>query len=124
MNEQHTVLMIDDNPAHLEIYRLIVESAGFRGLPALVTSRGVDFPDKEAIDAVLLDYRLALNISAADVAQRVKGRFPGAPIVLLSDMYDAPADIAPLIRAFVRKGNPEKLLHTLHDVIRGSAAGN
>lgn len=121
---QRSVLMIDDNPAHLEIYRLIVESAGFRGLPALVTSRGVDFPETEAVDAVLLDYRLALNISAADVAQRVKGRFPFAPIVLLSDMYDAPADIAPLIQAFVRKGNPEKLLLTLRDVIRTNSTEN
>jgi len=118
MNRQASILLIDDDPAHLEIYRMIVESAGFKGLPVLVSTGGLDFPPGEQVDAVLLDYRLAPNISAADVAQRVKGRYPSAPIVLLSDLYDVPADIAPLIQGFVRKGNPEKLLATLRDLTR------
>lgn len=115
MSSRTNILMIDDNPVHLEIYRLILEKAGFVGLPALVTHSGLEFPN-EAVDAVLLDYRLAPNISAYEVALKVRGRYPSVPIVILSDMYDPPADTAPLVQGFVRKGNPEKLLSTLREL--------
>lgn len=116
MNRQTSILLIDDDPAHLQIYQMIVETAGFRGLPALVSTRGVEFPQDEQIDGVLLDYRLAPNISACDVAGQVRQRYPSAPIVLLSDVYDVPADIAHLVQGFVRKGNPALLLSTLRDL--------
>jgi DNA-binding NtrC family response regulator len=118
MNRQASILLIDDDPAHLQIYRMIVETAGFRGLPVLVSMRGLEFPPNEPVDAVLLDYRLAPNISATDVAKRVRQQYPSAPIVLLSDVYDAPPDIAPLVQGFVRKGNPALLLTTLRELTR------
>lgn len=118
MSSQANILIIDDNPVHLEIYRLIVEKAGFVALPALVSHSGLEFPDGETVDAVLLDYRLAPNISAFEVAVKVRGRYPSVPIVILSDMYDPPADTAPLVQGFVRKGNPETLLATLGELTR------
>ena len=118
MNQKISILLIDDDPAHLQIYRMIVETAGFRGLPVLVSMRGLEFPQGEQVDAVLLDYRLAPNISATDVAKRVRQQYPSAPIVLLSDVYDAPPDIAPLVQGFVRKGNPALLLTTLRELTR------
>jgi len=121
MPPKASILIIDDDPVHLQIYQLIVESAGFRGLTMLVSSRGMEFPEREQVNAVLLDYRLAPNISARDVALEVKARYPYAPIVLLSDLQLAPADTAPIIQAFVRKGDPERLLETLRDLI-GSPA--
>jgi len=117
---QQSILIIDDDPIHLQIYRLILESAGFVGLPALVTTRGVAFPEDAQVDAVLLDYRLAPNLSARDVAQLVRGRYPTASIVILSDMYDAPVDTAPFVDGFVRKGNPAQLLSTLRELVRKS----
>ena len=116
MNHQTSILIIDDDPAHLHIYRMIVESAGFKGLPVLVSSSGLEFPQGEQVDAVLLDYRLAPNISACEVAERARKQYPSVPIVILSDLYDAPADTAPFVQGFVRKGNPEKLLSTLRDL--------
>jgi DNA-binding response OmpR family regulator len=113
-----TILIIDDDPIHLQIYRLILESAGFVGLPALVTTRGVDFPESAEVDAVLLDYRLAPNLSARDVAQVVRERYPAASIVILSDMYDAPVDTAPFVDGFVRKGNPAQLLSMLRELVQ------
>ncbi|MGD0346685.1 MAG: response regulator [Terracidiphilus sp.] len=111
-----SVLIIDDDPAHLQIYRLVVESAGLRGLPVLVTTRGLEFPVNESVHVVLLDYRLAPNISARSVALQVKDRYPSVPIVILSDLFDLPADMAPVVQGFVRKGNPEKLLETLRSL--------
>jgi DNA-binding NtrC family response regulator len=112
MQSQASILIIDDDPVHLQIYRLVVESAGFRGLPVLVSVRGINLPEDE-VHAVLLDYRLAPNISARDIARAVKERYPAAPILILSDMLDAPAETAPYVHAFVPKGNPEMLLGTL-----------
>ena len=112
-----SVLIIDDDPVHLQIYRFIVESVGFRGLPVPVTLRGLKFPDDEPVNAVLLDHRLPPNISVRHVALQVKARYPSAPILLLSDLGDLPADVAPFVQAFVRKGNPEKLLETLRSLL-------
>ena len=121
MAPRYGVLIIDDDPAHLQIYCMVVETAGFKGLPVLVSLAGMHFPDGEPVHAVLLDYRLAPNISARDVALQVQARYPSAPILLLSDVHEAPADIAPIIQAFVRKGQPEKLLSVLRDLIEKSA---
>jgi DNA-binding NtrC family response regulator len=112
-----SVLIIDDDPVHLHIYRLIVESVGFRGLPVQVTVRGLKFPDHEPVNAVLLDYRLTQNISAHDVALQVKARYPSAPIVILSDIHEVPDEMASIVQGFVRKGNPEKLLETLRHLV-------
>jgi len=120
MSRQTSILLIDDDPVHLQIYRMIVETAGFKGIPVLVSFRGITLPQDEPIDAVLLDYRLAPNISTIEVVQQVRGFYPGVPILLLSDLFAAPDDIAPLVQAFVRKGNPEMLLESLRALIQNS----
>jgi CheY-like chemotaxis protein len=111
------VLIIDDDPVHLQIYRFIVESVGFRGLPVQVTVRGLKFPDHEPVDAVLLDYRVAPNISARSVALEARQRYPSAPIVVLSDIHEIPDEMAAIVQGFVRNGNPEKLLETLRYLV-------
>ncbi|MGA8729432.1 MAG: response regulator [Terracidiphilus sp.] len=121
MDSKATILIVDDDPLHLQLYGMILEKAGFTGLPVLVSYAGMDFPDGVPVDAALVDYRLGPNVSAYSAVQRVKERYPSAPILILSDMYDPPADTAPLVQGFVRKGNPEKLLSALHDLIHTSA---
>jgi DNA-binding response OmpR family regulator len=117
MPPRASVLIIDDDPVHLNIHRLIVESAGFRGLPVQVDVRGLSFPDHEPVDAVLLDYCLAPNISARGVALEARKRYPSAPIVILSDIHEVPDEVAAIVQAFVCKGNPEKLLETLCNLV-------
>jgi len=112
-----SVLIIDDDPVHLQIYQFIVESVGFKAVPVQVTVRGLDFPEGEPVDAVLLDYRLAPHICARRVALEARKRYPAAPIVVLSDVHEVPDDMAPLVQGFVRKGNPEKLLETLRNLV-------
>ena len=113
MQDSHTVLIIDDDPVHLQIYGWILKSAGFTPCPALVNSNGVDIPSGCPIDVVVLDYRLTGGMKATDAARLVNGAYPNAPIILLSDVYGIPDDIAPYIKAFVRKGEPEKLNATV-----------
>lgn len=107
-----TVLIIDDDPTHLRIYGWIVGAAGYQAVPALVTADQIDFPQGK-VDLVLMDYRLTGQLTAVDAARQTKMRYAGAPIIVLSDVYDLPADVAPFVEAFVRKGEPAKLVETL-----------
>lgn len=112
MKDATRILIIDDDPNHLKIYGWIVAAAGYEALPALVTTDRIDFPERSA-DLVLMDYRLSGQMTAVEAAGQVRRRYPEAPIIVLSDMYDLPADVAPMVQAFVRKGEPAKLVDTL-----------
>jgi two-component system response regulator GlrR len=113
MAENASVLIIDDDPFHLQIYGKIVERAGYRALTAEARFGGVKLPD-EPVDIVLLDYHLA-GLSAVEIAVEVQRRLPGVPILVLSDAFSLPEDIAPEVQGFVRKGDPAKLIATLHE---------
>ncbi|HXB61576.1 MAG TPA: response regulator [Acidobacteriaceae bacterium] len=121
--QKSPILIIDDDPSHLHIYCLVLESAGFCAQPVLVTRKGIELPEIETPHAVLLDYCLTVGIRARDIARLVKSRYPTVPILLLSDLPVAPADIEPFIKDFVRKGNPEQLVTTLHGIVRPAGSG-
>jgi DNA-binding response OmpR family regulator len=113
MATSRRVLILDDDPSHLDIYGIMVERAGFQSVPVLVRFSGPDpFPESK-IDLVLLDYRLNSLKTAPEIAQEVRAEFPEAPIILLSDLWSPPADVAPYITQFVRKGDPARLMEVL-----------
>lgn len=114
-NAAKTVLIIDDDPSHLKIYGWIVERGGFRCIPALVDNGNLSFPEAEHIDVAVLDYRLG-TIAAVEVAQRLRRTYPVTPILILSDMFGMPDDVAPHVSGFVRKGEPQQLLDTLQSI--------
>jgi CheY-like chemotaxis protein len=116
-NSPLSVLIVDDNPAHLQIYAWIVESAGYTALLAPVVFAGVQMPEKPS-NLVLLDYHLGDYITATEVAKMILRKHPDVPLIVLSDSYEMPADIAPYVKGFVRKGNPEKLVALLHELLR------
>lgn len=113
MSDSRRVLIIDDDPSHLEIYSMLVEKAGFEAFPLLVRFAGPDpFPETK-IDLVLLDYRLNSVKTAPEIAQQVRSKFHDAAIILLSDLWSLPTDVAPYITQFVRKGEPARLVEVL-----------
>lgn len=117
-----TVLIVDDEPSHLKIYSWIIERGGYRAVPLLAWPQPVTIPQTEPIDLALLDYRLGESISAPDLAEQIRTAFPGAPILVLSDMMYMPEDMEKHATAFVRKGNPDQLLQTLDSFLKPSAA--
>jgi len=117
LDSKVSVLIVDDDPAHLRIYGWIVAQAGYEARPALVTGDRIEFPE-HPVDLVVMDYRLTPQLSAVDAAHAIRDRFPKAPIIVLSDLYDLPADIAPHAWSFVRKGEPAKLVDTLGRCVR------
>jgi len=119
-NSLASVLIVDDNPTHMQIYAWIVERSGYVPLLAPVRFEGVEFPE-EIPDLVLLDYHLGGLTSAVDVARLMLEKQPAIPIVVLSDAHEMPEDIAPFVNGFVRKGNPERLTAVLQEFLRHSA---
>jgi len=116
---ENTVLIVDDDPLHLTIYKWILQREGYQCRTALVGSTSVDLPLSERIDLVLLDYRLSSSLTAPEVAEQVKSAFPEAPIVVLSELPWMPDDIRAQAAAFVNKGEPRRLIETLAAVLRG-----
>jgi len=104
------VLIIDDYPDHLKIYGWILEQAGFTAVPCLAKRTGVELPQDNDIQLVILDYALHCNLTPVQVAEAIRAAYPGVPIVLLSDIGGLPQDIAPYVTEFVRKGEPQKLI--------------
>ncbi|MBV9075664.1 MAG: hypothetical protein JOZ10_18735 [Acidobacteria bacterium] len=113
-----TVLLIDDDPAHLKLYSWIVERGGFRSVTALVAGRSVALPEHEPVDLTLLDYRIGPALTSVAVAQQLQAAYPAKPILVLSDMPWMPDDIAPYASAFVRKGEPQQIVETIGKFVR------
>ena len=113
MSTNPRVLILDDDPTHLDIYAMLVQKGGCESIPVLVRFAGPDPIPEAGIDLVLLDYRLNSIKSAPEIARDVRERFPQAPVILLTELWSAPADVAPYISALVRKGEPAELLKAI-----------
>jgi len=111
------VLIVDDDPTHLEIYGLLLQHAGYEPVSALVKFAGAELPRDKTIGLVLLDYRLQSERTSAELAQEIRQLLPDTPIVVLSDLWSLPADIAPYATDFVRKGQPARLLQVVGELL-------
>ena len=110
---QQKILIVDDDPMHLEIYGLLMKQAGYIPLPALVKFKGTDLPESDSVDLALLDYRLNSVKTSPEFAKEIHALYPSAPILVLSDLWNLPSDIAPYVTGFVRKGEPAILLEKI-----------
>lgn len=117
MQSKASILVVDDDLVHLRIYGWIMNAAGFRAVTAQVVSNEVCLPEEDRFDVVVLDYRLTGTLTAVEAARQIEKRYPKVPIVILSDMFEMPDDIAPHARKFVRKGEPEKLIATISSLL-------
>jgi CheY-like chemotaxis protein len=108
-----TILIIDDDPLHLQLYSWMMKKEGYHAVTALVGSDSVELPARDQVDLVLLDYRLNSSLTAREVAATVKKRFLAAPIIVLSELPWPPDDIRKFAAAFVSKGEPEVLMRSI-----------
>lgn len=90
-----------------------MKQAGYEALPLLVRFAGTEIPRNQHLGLVLLDYRLNSSKPSPEYAQEIRALYPTVPILVLSDLWALPADIAPFVSGFVRKGEPAKLLETV-----------
>ncbi len=112
-----TVLIVDDDPGHLKIYGWMVRQSGHDSVEHLVNRTGPAFESAWPVNLVLLDYVLHCQVPTPEIARKARASWPHAPVVLLTDMLDLPADMAPYVDHFVRKGQPSKLVETLNNLL-------
>ena len=113
--DQPTALILDDDPSHLKIYSWIVERAGFRTVTVLVRSSSLDLPEGTPVSVIIMDYRYSSSLTAEDILDTVKSKFPEAPVIVLSELFELPIRMTQQASAFVRKGDPEKLVDKLNE---------
>ncbi len=112
---QPIALILDDDPSHLKIYSWIVERAGFRTATVLVRSASLDLPEGTPVSVIIMDYRYSNSLTADDILDTVKSKFPEAPVIVLSELFELPIKMTQQATAFVRKGDPEKLVAKLNE---------
>ena len=117
------ILIVDDDPEHLRIYGWIMKAAGLEPVAAQVTLDGVQLPAEGSFAVIVMDYRLTGSLTAVEAAQLIRRRFPEPPIIVLSDVFGMPADTAPYACCFVRKGEPQKLIHTIRGLLADAPTG-
>ncbi|MBS1804017.1 MAG: response regulator [Acidobacteria bacterium] len=108
---------------HLEIYGLLMKQAGYESLPLLVRFTGTEIPRNQPVGLALLDYRLNSTRTSPEFAQEIRAAYPHIPILVLSDLWALPTDIAPFVSGFVRKGEPAMLLETVAQYLSTPRAG-
>jgi two-component system NtrC family response regulator len=83
MTHQPTVLVIDDEPAHRLMVRVVLGDAGFKVLEADNGSSGLVTLRARSVDVVLLDMRMP-GMSGLDVLQKMHEEAMATPVIMLT----------------------------------------
>jgi two-component system NtrC family response regulator len=83
MTQQSTVLVIDDEPAHRLMVRVVLGDAGFKVLEADNGSSGLATLRAKPVDVVLLDMRMP-GMSGLDVLQKMHEEGISTPVIMLT----------------------------------------
>jgi len=117
----YRVLVVDDDPAVLEISALVLKDGGFEvrkasdGFEALVELR------RSAPDVIISDLRLP-NMSGFELLSVVRRRFPHIPVIAISGEYAGESPAGLIADAFFAKGQyrPEELFHKIAELLEQS----
>jgi CheY-like chemotaxis protein len=119
LRRKPTILCIDDEWNQLIGYKMLLEQTGYRVLAATSASEGLEIFYSNAVDAVILDYRMP-GMEGDLVAARMKIINSHIPIMLLSGCQGLSKSKLKCIDASVSKGqSPAILLSTLHALLNG-----
>ncbi len=82
-NDIKKVLVVDDEPDALELVKLVLESGGFKTILATSGKEALAQIERTKPDAVLLDIMMP-DIDGWDVFRKIKEKYPGIPIAILT----------------------------------------
>jgi CheY-like chemotaxis protein len=105
----NVILCVDDEVIGLDVRRALLESRGYRVLTAQNGSDALVLFSSEAMDLVVLDYRMP-EMNGDIVASRMKELRPDLPIIMLSAYVDLPSETLALVDRVVMKGGPPTVL--------------
>jgi CheY-like chemotaxis protein len=113
------LLCIDDYQAGLEIRKTMLHSHGCDVLTATSGVAGLKLLEEQAVDAVILDYRME-GMDGEAVARAIRSKNPRLPIVLLTGCpHDIPERLLAMVDAYVVKGEPSQRLLDAIETVTG-----
>jgi DNA-binding response OmpR family regulator len=121
---EKTLLLVDDEPDTVTTYTDILESEGYRVVPARSAEEALVCLKTQKPNLMLLDIMLP-GKNGIDLARELSDRADtkDIPIVMLTAMPDFPVgeglDFIPAIRGFIYKPcSPRTLIEGIEDVLR------
>ncbi len=90
--EKPIVLCVDDEESALFLRKAVLQKFGFQVLGAHSAKEALDLLDRNHVDLLLSDL-LMPDVSGAELAATVKGRYPGLPVVIVSGVNEVPPDL-------------------------------
>ena len=87
-DDQHAVLVVDDETMVGEMLARYLKREGFRGMAAHSGEEAMKLLTKTSVNLVLLDVKLG-DEDGFDVLKKIKEQHPGLPVVMLTGLgYD------------------------------------
>jgi CheY-like chemotaxis protein len=102
-----TVLLVDDDTAHLELRTRVMEESGFSVVNATSPLEAISIMNADSlgrIDVAVLDYHMPV-MNGCILAEYLKDRYPELRIVLYSGALDIPEREMSSIDVFVAKAD-------------------
>ena len=110
---QPLVLCIDDDGVGLLVRKALLEHHGFSVLTAENGPIGLAIADREAVDAVVLDYEMPV-MNGDLVACKLREKHVKVPILLLSGVVPIPDALLKMCDDFVTKGDdPQRMVDSV-----------
>ena len=122
MPDTPTILLVDDEPDLLEVFRERLEPEGYRCLLATSGSQALELLDQTSIDLVITDIRMP-GISGTQLLQQVAVRRPDTLRMIITGLGDKESIVEAVnkghIHAFFSKPwDSAALLHTVKSAIQ------
>jgi CheY-like chemotaxis protein len=118
------ILCIDDEELGLLVRKLTLEAEGYEVAIASDGPTGLEMFSSQAFDLVLLDHSMP-GMNGGQVAEEMRQRMPGIPIVLLSAYVTLPEEHVALVDAYITKGeSTDLLLTTIRQLIEKANRGS
>ncbi|NOY54145.1 MAG: sigma-54-dependent Fis family transcriptional regulator [Deltaproteobacteria bacterium] len=83
MPEQSTILVVDDEPAILEVMRLNLATQGYRVETAPSGREGLDVLVQTTCDAVIVDYKMP-EMTGIEFLEQTRGKYPDLPVIMVT----------------------------------------
>jgi CheY-like chemotaxis protein len=97
------ILCIDDEVGLL-VRKMTLEAAGFKVGTATGGKKGLELLSRCGFDLVVLDHSMP-EMNGGQVAEQIRSRYPGVPIVLLSAYVALPEEDVRRVDAYITKGD-------------------
>ncbi len=83
MSERSTILVIDDEPAILEVMRLNLTTQGYRVETAPLGKEGLEILERTPCDAVIVDYKMP-EMTGLELLEKVRKKYANLPVIMVT----------------------------------------